>query len=86
MKLAYSEYFKKRLKKRITKKPILKPKVSKQLKFLQLDFNHPSLKTHKLKGKRAKEYALWVEGDLRITFIILENTILLTDIITHDEY
>jgi plasmid maintenance system killer protein len=29
-----------------------------------------SLKTHKLKGNRAKEYAIWIEGDLRITFVL----------------
>lgn len=86
MKMVFSEYFKKKLKKRLTKKPALKPKVAKQLKLLQLDFTHPFLKTHKLKGTRAKEYAIWIEGDLRVTFVILEETILLTDFITHDQY
>ena len=86
MKLIYSEYFKKKLKKRITKNNLLKKKVGKQLKLLVLDFKHPSLKTHKLKGKRANEYAIWIEGDLRITLILEDNTILLTDFIKHDDY
>jgi len=86
MKLIYSEYFKKKLKKRITKNNLLKRKVGKQLKLLVLYFKHPSLKTHKLKGKRANEYAIWIEGDLRITLILEDNTILLTDFIKHDEY
>ena len=86
MKLVYSDHFKKRLKKRLSKKPSLKQRVGKQLKLLVSNMQHPSLKTHKLKGNRAKEYAIWIEGDLRITFILVEDTILLTDIITHDEY
>lgn len=86
MKIVYSEFFKKRLKKRLDKKPALKQKVAKQLKLLKIDFHHPSLKIHKLKGKRAEEYAIWIEGDLRITFTFLEKTILLTDLITHDQY
>lgn len=86
MNLVYSDYFKKRLKKRISKKNSLKQKITKQLKLLVADFNHPSLKTHKLKGERAKEFAIWVEGDLRITFILIDDVILLVDLITHDEY
>jgi len=86
MRLVYSEHFKKRLQKRLSKNVSLKQKVGKQLKLLVSNTQHPSLKTHKLKGSRAKEYAIWIEGDLRITFILIEDTVLLTDIITHDEY
>lgn len=86
MKLVYSDHFKKRLKKRLEKSTKLKIKVGKQLKFLCQDIHHPSLKTHRLKGSRVNEYAIWIEGDLRITFVIVENCLLLTDIITHDEY
>ena len=86
MKLVYSEHFKKRLKKRLSKNHLLKQRIGKQLELLVLDFRHPSLKTHKLRGTRANEYAIWIEGDVRITFILVENSILLTDVITHDEY
>lgn len=86
MKLVYSEHFQKRLKKRIDKNHLLRQKVEKQLKFLVKNSKHPSLQTHKLKGTRANQYAAWIEGDLRITFVLLEDTILLTDIITHNEY
>jgi len=86
MKLTYTNYFKKRLKKRVDKNHVLKQKVGKQLQLLLSDFGHPSLKTHKLKGERANEYAVWIEGDLRVTFIIIADEILLTDLITHDEY
>ncbi len=86
MKLIYSDYFKKRLKKRLSKTPKLKKKIGKQLKMLVFDFNYPSLRTYKLKGSRVDEYSIWIEGDLRITFVILEDELLLTDIIKHDEY
>ena len=86
MKLSYSDYFRKRLKKRIDKNSQLKQKVSKQLKLLVQNIHHPSLKIHKLKGTRKTEYAIWLEGDLRITFVVIEEGLLLTDIITHDEY
>jgi len=79
-------YFDKKLSKKLNKNPRLKKKVSKQLKLLQQNTNHPSLKVHKLKGKRVHEYSLWIEGNLRITYQIITNVILLTDIITHDEY
>lgn len=86
MKLASTPYFDKKLKKRINKNTQLKKKVSKQLNLVIQNPAHPSLKTHKLKGKRAEEFTFWVEGNLRITFQIIKDTILLTDFITHDEY
>lgn len=78
--------FDKRLRKRIRKNPKLKESVAKQLKLLQQDFKHPSLKLHKLEGRRIHEYAFWIEGNLRITFQIIKDIILFTDIVTHDEY
>lgn len=86
MRLFYSEYFKKRLKKRLNKNPGLKIRVSKQLQLLQQNPQYPSLKRHKLKGDRADEFAIWIEGDVRITFVVVEMGFLLTDILTHDEY
>ena len=86
MKLESTAYFDKRLAKRLRKSPQFKKKVDKQLRLLVSDLRYPSLKLHKLEGKRAQEVAVWIEGNLRITFQIIEDTILLTDIITHDEY
>ncbi|OGM30885.1 hypothetical protein A2630_02710 [Candidatus Woesebacteria bacterium RIFCSPHIGHO2_01_FULL_44_10] len=86
MRLSSTSYFDKKLKKRISKNPQLKKKVSKQLAIAIQNPTHPSLKTHKLEGKRAEEFAMWIEGNLRITFQIINDTILLTDVITYDEY
>lgn len=86
MNLESTAYFDKKLSKRIRRNSQLKKKVNKQLKLLVANPNHPSLKIHKLEGKRAQEFTIWIEGNLRITFHIIKNSILLTDIITHDEY
>lgn len=86
MELSSTPHFDRRLAKRIRKNPQLKKKVGKQLKLLKNDVQNPSLKTHRLKGKRTQEYAVSIERNLRITFQMIEDTILLTDIITHDEY
>ena len=86
MNIEATERFHKRLQKKIGKNPELKQRVGKQLQRLEKDFNHPSLKTHKLKGDRYQEYSIWIKGDLRITFLLSDSTIILTDIITHDEY
>jgi mRNA-degrading endonuclease YafQ of YafQ-DinJ toxin-antitoxin module len=86
MIIKYSAYFLGRIKKRLLKSPQLRVKLKKQLSLLEKDIRHPSLKVHKLKGKRAEEYALWIEGNLRITFLMYDEYYLLTDVITHDEY
>lgn len=86
MNIRTTVYFDKNLSKKINKNPQLKTKIKKQIELLREDLRHPSLKLHKLSGKRAQEYSFWVEGNLRITFVIIDNIILFTDIITHDEY
>jgi mRNA-degrading endonuclease YafQ of YafQ-DinJ toxin-antitoxin module len=86
MDIRTTVYFDKNLFRKIRKNPQLKAKVKKQIELLRNNMWHPSLKLHKLNGKRAQEYSFWIEGNLRITFIIIGNSILFTDIITHDEY
>jgi mRNA-degrading endonuclease YafQ of YafQ-DinJ toxin-antitoxin module len=86
MNIRTTSYFDKNLAKKIRKNPQLKVKIKKQINLLRGNLRHPSLKIHKLTGKRAQEYSFWIEGNLRITFVIIKNTILFTDIITHDEY
>jgi len=86
MEIRTTAHFDKNLAKKIRKDPQLKNPIKKQLNLLKENLRHPSLKLHKLQGKRAEEYSFWIEGNLRITFIIIDNVILFTDIITHDEY
>jgi len=70
MKLVYSDHFKRNLSKRLIKHPQLKKRVSKQLKLLSQDARYPSLKTHKLSGKRVNEYSIWIADNIRIVFLI----------------
>jgi len=86
MNIRTTAYFDKSLSKKIRKNPQLKAKIKKQIELLRENLRHPSLKLHKLSGKRAQEYSFWIEGNLRITFMIINDVILFTDIITHDEY
>ena len=86
MKINTTAHFDKNLAKRLKKKPQLKTKLKKQIGLLKKDLHHPSLKLHKLKGKRANEYSFWIEKNLRITFNIIDKTILFTGIVTHDQY
>lgn len=86
MNVEYSAYFLKRITKRVKRNKKLAQKVSDCLKQLQNNWRHPSLRTHKLAGNRYRQYAAWVEGDVRLIFSIEEDTIVLLDILNHDEY
>lgn len=86
MEIKSTSYFDKQLLKYLNKNPQLKKRVSKQLKLLTNNISHPSLRTHKLQGKRHHSYSIWIENNLRIIFSLIENKILLTSIITHDKY
>ena len=86
MKILYTNHFKRRLKKRVKNNPVLKQKIAKQVGLFQQNQLHPSLKLHKLRGERIDQFSLWIEGNLRITFIPANGDIVFTDILTHDEY
>lgn len=86
MKIETTTHFDKNLSKKLKKNPQLKSKIKKQVELLKANLRHPSLKLHKLTGERAEEYSFWIEGNLRITFMIIDDVILFTDILTHDEY
>ena len=86
MRIQTTAHFDKNLSKKLKRNSQLKSKIKKQIGLLEGNLKHPSLRLHKLSGERAQEYSFWVEGNLRITFMIIDNIILFTDIITHDEY
>jgi len=86
MEIRYTTHFDRAFRKKAKNNRQLVVKIKKQVILLRNDFRHPSLKLHKLKGERAEEFSFWIEGNLRVTFMIIEDVILFTDIITHDEY
>lgn len=86
MNIFYSKHFIKRIQKRYKDQPVLRNKVVKQVSIFTKNPRHPSLKTHKLKGKRQDQYSFWIEGDLRIVYVVDNSEVIFTDILTHDEY
>ena len=86
MNFHYTSHFKRKLKQTIKKKPALEKETTLQLNLLLRNPNHPSLRLHKLRGKRINQYSIWLESNLRITFIKEKQNYILTDILTHDQY
>ena len=60
-----------------------KKKLSKVLKILEKDINHPSLRLHKLAG--TSNYSISVSMSIRIIMTIDNNLILLLRIGKHEE-
>ena len=89
MKLLFSPTFEQRVKRLLKKDSSIQASVGKTLKLLEMDVFHPSLKTHKLKGKLEGRWACTIAYDLRIVFKIVQfenaKAILLLTIGTHDE-
>ena len=74
------------LKQKTKKNPSLEKKIKKQLKLLLKQPKHPSLRLHKLTGKRINQHSISIEKNLRITFLKEKNNYILTGLITHDQY
>lgn len=78
--------FKRKLNKLVSGRPKLKQKIVAQTNRFKLNPHHPSLKTHKLSGNRADQYAFWIEANFRIIFIYSGGDVIFTDIVSHDRY
>ena len=89
--LTFSSSFKRAFKSLVRREPDLEEKISNRLETLAADPFHPSLKTHKLKGKLSSVWACTVEYDCRIIFNFKKHPnsdveeILLIDIGSHNE-
>ena len=89
--LVISSSFKRAVKSLIRRTPAMERRLADRLKLLSADPFHPSLKTHKLKGKLSGVWASTVEYDCRIVFDFQNNPdtgeeeILLIDVGSHDE-
>ena len=85
MKIQYHREFLKSYKKRVTPYPKLELQFKKQLEKLILNPNDPSLRDHKLIGKRKNFRSFSVSGDIRVIYLIVENSIWLYDIGSHNQ-
>lgn len=86
MNFHYTNHFNRELKQKIKKDSSLKKKLILRLKLLLKNPQHPSLRLHKLKGRRINQYSIWIAPNLRIIFAKEKETYILTDILTHDQY
>ena len=89
--LVFASSFKRSFKALIREKKGIELKISEKLDLLVRDTFHPSLRTHKLKGKLSGAWACTVEYDCRIVFNFAKNPdsgeeeIFLIDVGTHDD-
>lgn len=74
-----------KLKKIKQKHPLLFKKVQKQLKTFKENIQHPSLRTHKLKGKLSNTWSISIESNVRLIYTIKNNEAIFFKIGSHDE-
>lgn len=82
----FTRSFEIKTRKLCEKNPRLKKDFVKQFRLFKSEPSHPSLKWHKLKGKRSEQYAMWIQGDLRALAIKDKEVYIFFDLVTHDEY
>ncbi len=85
MKIQYHREFIKSYKKRVTPHPKLEKQFKIQLGKLLKNPKEPSLRDHKLLGKKKNFRAFSVTGDIRVVYIIVDNNIWLYDIGSHNQ-
>lgn len=85
MRIKYHKEFVKNYRKRITANPKLVTQFKKRLESFTKNPNDPTLKDHKLVGKRQSFRAFSVTGDIRVVYKITGNEIWLYDIGSHNQ-
>ena len=73
------------LKKIKQKHPLLFKRIQKQLKIFKGNINHPSLRTHKLKGNLSNTWSISIEGNVRLIYTIKNNKAIFFKLGNHDE-
>lgn len=81
-----TQSFQKKAQKLCKKDPQLRQALIKQFSLFQKDHIYPSLRLHKLKGKRSEQYSIWIIGDLRALGIKSEDGYVFFDLVNHDQY
>jgi len=86
IRATWDQGFKRSYKKRVRNNSRLKKKFWEKMEiFLENPF-FPQLRTHKLSGKLAGQWAFSVDDDCRIVFeFVGEDQVLLIDVGSHDE-
>jgi mRNA-degrading endonuclease YafQ of YafQ-DinJ toxin-antitoxin module len=85
----FTDSFKKKTQLLGKKNTQLKTALKKQFNLFKHDPYYPSLRLHKLKGKRSEQFAIWITPDIRALSIkstTQKDTYIFFDLVTHDEY
>lgn len=86
MHIEFSPFVIKELKKLKQRDKKLTEKIEKQLLLFQSNPKHPSLRVHKLTGKRENAWSISITMSFRMIYKLLdENIAYFSDIGTHDE-
>jgi addiction module RelE/StbE family toxin len=85
MKILYHKDFIKHYKKRIATNPQLLSKFRLQLNAFSKNPSNPTLKDHKLIGKKNNYRAFSITGDIRVVYKIVDDTIWFYDVGTHNQ-
>lgn len=85
MKIFLSSAYTKSFRKLKKKHPQIIPKIKENIALFNLNPTHPSLRLHKLQGKKLSLWSFWIKEDLRITFIYVSEGVLFINIGTHKE-
>jgi len=83
--LFVTERFERNLAKFLKKHPELEQVIQEKIDLFIADSHSPRLRTHKLSGHLANQWAFSITYSYRITFLIDANDYYLTNIGNHDE-
>jgi len=81
--IVLSAAFQRQIKRLVRKNPGFREKITKTLKVLAQNINHPSLKLHKLSGEN--NWSVSVTNDIRIIIHFSQGKVFCVRIGTHDE-
>lgn len=85
MKIEYHQVFKNHFKKRILPYPKLTNKFKERVSLFIKNSQHALLKNHKLIGKKREYWSFSITGDIRVIYKIINNTLRLYDIGSHNQ-
>ena len=85
MKILTAPGFRKKYRKIIKKNTQLSSVLDKKFALFFQNPNHPSLKLHKITGKKIEQWSIAVKRNLRILFQYIPEGVLITNIGSHDE-
>jgi addiction module RelE/StbE family toxin len=85
MQIKYHKEFQKSYKKRIAPNPKLVAQFQKQLTLFLKNPENPTLKDHKLVGKKLRLRAFSITGDIRVVYKIVNDELWLFDIGSHNQ-